>query len=106
MSDNDDWSQIMLLLYLQPINLYRVLTYMLSRAAQSATIPTMYDDALARIEEPDDWIARERAAAMRQFDDNLCGMMHSPIGKCRTWMHAICMIVLSIIILMSIHRRL
>ncbi len=105
MSDDDDWSQIMLLLYLQPIDFYRVLAYMLSRAAQGATIPTMYNDAPAGIKESDDWIARKRAAAIRQFDDNLRGMRHSAIGRCRMWMHAICMIVLSIIILMGIYRH-
>jgi len=96
----------MLLLYLQPIDIYRVLAYMLSRAAQGATIAPMYNDALVGIKEPSDWIARKWAAAMGQFDDKLRSMMQSPISSSPMWLHAIGMIMLSVIILMGIHRRL
>src|SRR5216684_1888627 len=71
MRRENDRRAISLRLNHQPVDLQQAFRLMPAIAAQGATIVAMYDDTLVRIEQSDNGVAGQRAAAMRQLDDHL-----------------------------------
>src|SRR5579885_2736888 len=71
MRDNDDRRQVMPGFDLQPVDLNKSLALLHSQAAQRPAVAAMDDDSFIGIEESDNRVAGQRAAAVGEPDNSL-----------------------------------
>src|SRR5713101_7043047 len=75
MSHNDDRRQVMLKLYLQPIDLNQSFYLMSPVTTQRSTVTAMHHNSFIRVQKPHNGISWKRAAAICQFDKRLRCLM-------------------------------